>query len=256
MSIQHEIAPDAFGRDADGTPIPGRVRRSDRATRISLRVRPDGVELIVPARAAISGGLAFLQAKRAWIERTWARMRTRERAVPDPGPARYENGATFLHRGRALRLDVREDDVRRPRVEARDDLVVTVPRGLSEAGRQRTVSVTVRAWAWARLLEEATRLAGELATRLGWNVSAVRLTRARSRWGSCSALGVIRVNVALAAAPPDLLEYLVAHEVAHLRCRGHGPRFYATLARILPDWAERRARLREFERSNPGLPGA
>ena len=76
----------------------------------------------------------------------------------------------------------------------------------------------------------------------------IRLTRARTRWGSCSATGVIRVNVALAAAPPDLLEYLVAHEVAHLRWRGHGPRFYATLARLLPDFQERRTRLRAFKK--------
>jgi predicted metal-dependent hydrolase len=130
---------------------------------------------------------------------------------------------------------------------------VSVPRGLTDLGRERAVAVAVRAWAWAGLLAEARRHAEELAARLGMPVTDVRLTRARSRWGSCSSTGVIRINVALAAAPPDLLEYLVAHEVAHLRWRGHGPRFYAALTRLLPDWQDRRARLRIFEREHPDL---
>ena len=134
--------------------------------------------------------------------------------------------------------------------------MVTVPRGLTEAGRDRTVAVAVRAWAWKGLMEESRRLANALAARMDRRVADVLPTRARTRWGSCSANGVIRVNVALAAAPPDLLEYLVAHEVAHLRWRGHGPRFYAALQGLLPDWKERRRRLREFEKAHPELLGA
>ena len=248
----------AFGRAADGTPIPGRVRRSTRARRVSLIVRADRVDLVVPAGAALDGprgAWAFLRAKQAWVSRAWerARDRLREREEARPPRTRFEDGATVLHRGEHLPLTIREDDILRPCVEARGGLLVTVPRGLTGAGRERSVALAVRGWALSGLLSESRRLAVDLAARLGLTVAAVCLSRARSRLGSCSARGVIRVNVVLAAAPLNLLEYLVAHEVAHLRCRGHGPRFYATLARLMPDWEERRRRLRAFEKEHPYL---
>jgi predicted metal-dependent hydrolase len=270
---------DTFGTAADGQPIPGGIRRSARARRVSVIVHADRVELVVPEGAALTGprgALTFLESKREWIRQTWERVRKKAQAreaAPSPAP-RFEHGSTVLHRGKHLRLSVLETDVRRPRVAEMAEmgtdtvfcgaqktvsvpisagLVVSVPRGLTDVGRERSVAVAVRAWAWAGLLNEARRHAEELSARMGLPVTDVRLTRARSRWGSCSSTGVIRVNVALAAAPPDLLEYLVAHEVAHLRWRGHGPRFYAALERLLPDWQDRRARLRTFEREHPHL---
>lgn len=249
---------DAFGQAADGTPIPGRVRRSTRARRISINVRADRVELVVPVRAPLDGpqgAWAFLRMKRAWIVRAWERAqeRLREREEARPPPTRFVDGATVLHRGEHLPLVIREDDIPRPRVEVRDGLLVSVPRGLTDEGRERTVALAVRAWAQGELLAESRRLAKDLAGRLGMTVADVRLSRARTRWGSCNAKGVIRVNAALAATPLDILEYLVAHEVAHLRWRNHGPRFYAALARLIPDWAERRHRLRAFENKHPFL---
>ena len=249
---------DLFGRTTDGTPIPGRVRRSTRAHRISIIVHADRVDLVVPARAPLSGpsgALAFLQTNQAWVTRAWERARNRRRVREEarPPPLRYEDGSTVLVLGQQMSLAIREGDVTRPQVEVRDGLLVTVPLGLADAERQGIVSVAVRTWAWTGLLAESRRLGADMAARLGLTVADVCLSRDRSRWGSCNARGVIRVNGALASAPPDLLEYLVAHEVAHLRCRGHGPRFYATLARLVPDWEERRRRLRAFEKEHPFL---
>lgn len=249
---------EAFGHTADGTPIPGRMRRSSRARRISINVRADRVELVVPVRAPLDGprgAWAFLKSKRAWVVQTWerARDRQREREEARPPPIRYVDGASILHRGEYLALVIRKDDIRKPRVETRDGILVSVPHGLSDEGRERKVALAVRSWAQSELLSEARRLAEDMASRLGLKATDVRLSRARTRWGSCNAKGVIRINVALSAAPPDILEYLVAHEVAHLRCRNHGPRFYTTLARLMPDWEERRRRLRAFEKEHPFL---
>ncbi len=67
----------------------------------------------------------------------------------------------------------------------------------------------------------------------------------KSRWGSCQpATGRICINVRLALYPPECLEYVVVHELCHLLERGHGPKFHALMDRFMPDWKERRARLR------------
>lgn len=74
----------------------------------------------------------------------------------------------------------------------------------------------------------------------------LRVRVMRTRWGSLSPSGGICLNAALLHAPRACLDYVIFHELAHLRARGHGPRFYAELARYVPDWRERRRELHAF----------
>ena len=82
------------------------------------------------------------------------------------------------------------------------------------------------------------------APQLGVDVPSVGLSAARSRWGSCSAQGRILVNWRLVQAPPAFAEYVVAHEVAHLVHMNHSAAFWRTVGALVPDWRERRVRLR------------
>jgi predicted metal-dependent hydrolase len=70
----------------------------------------------------------------------------------------------------------------------------------------------------------------------------------RSRWGSCSADGTLRFNWRIVMAEEDLIDYLVVHELLHMRIRSHSPRYRAALARFMPDYRERELRLNEFGR--------
>lgn len=80
---------------------------------------------------------------------------------------------------------------------------------------------------------------------LGVKAGPLACRNMTSRWGSCQpATGRICINVRLALYPPECLEYVVVHELCHLRERGHGPQFKALMDAVLPDWRERRAKLR------------
>ncbi|MDM7457152.1 MAG: M48 family metallopeptidase [Tepidimonas sp.] len=76
--------------------------------------------------------------------------------------------------------------------------------------------------------------------------AALRLSSARTRWGSASARGTVSLNWRLVCLPVELLDYVVVHELAHLREMHHGPAFWAVVAAVLPDYAERRAALRRY----------
>ena len=249
--------PDPFGRTQDGQVVPGRIRRSRRARRVSLVVHPDRVELVVPVGVPLDGprgAMAFLRARRDWVIRTWQRVRSRIDA--SPGPAVPVDGGLLLVEGLPWRLAIRPDDVATVTVEpaaAAAVVHVSVPRDLPEASCPQAVARALDAWRAACCLARARPLAVRFAARLGLTVADVRASRDRSRWGSCLASGILKVHLRLAAAPPELLEYIVAHEVAHLRWRGHGPRFYRTLAGLLPDWEARRRQLRAFEKAHPDL---
>ena len=102
-----------------------------------------------------------------------------------------------------------------------------------------------RALAWYRGRIE------EYCHRLGLPVPAVRLSNARTRWGSCSSRSGIRLHWRLVHLSPALIDYVVAHEVAHLVEMNHSPRFWAVVERLYPDWREARAALRRAAATLP-----
>lgn len=88
-------------------------------------------------------------------------------------------------------------------------------------------------------------LVTQWAQRMGVRPAAVTVTSARTRFGSCSAKGRVCFSLYLMAYPPEAIEYVVVHELAHLTHHDHSPAFYAEVARYLPDWQARRALLKE-----------
>lgn len=89
------------------------------------------------------------------------------------------------------------------------------------------------------------------AARMGLQPAGVRITDAARRWGSCSARGRLCFSCRVMLLPAELREYIVVHELAHLRQMNHSPAFYAEVARWLPDCRARIAALRAFERAHP-----
>ena len=120
----------------------------------------------------------------------------------------------------------------RRRLEARAELV-------APAGPKRDVrelrEITLR---------EGRRLLDEEAARLGVRYTRLSVRDARTRWGSCGADGRIMLSLRLALAPPEVLRYVVIHELCHLRWRGHGPRFWALVEQQMPEFEEHRRWLR------------
>lgn len=97
-----------------------------------------------------------------------------------------------------------------------------------------------------------TRLA-HYARQLGVAVPNLALTSARTRWGSCSSQGDIRLNWRLGHFPLPIIDYVVAHELAHLKEMNHSPRFWAVVERLCPEWRQRRQELRQLARQIPIL---
>lgn len=99
---------------------------------------------------------------------------------------------------------------------------------------------------WRAVVEACVpALVAEWEPIVGVRAGKLAYRNMRSRWGSCQpSTGRICINVRLALYPPECLEYVVVHELCHMLVRGHGPKFHALLDRFMPDWRERRAKLR------------
>jgi predicted metal-dependent hydrolase len=209
-------------------PVEVHLKRSSRARRFSLRVsRLDGkVTLSIPLRAREGEALAFLQGHESWLRETLSAMPAS--ALQPIGP-----GTVISVEGRALTLTPATG--RGVRVE--EDMLL-VP------GNPATMGARVAAWlkvlARDRLAAASTRYAG----LVGRQYATLAIRDTRSRWGSCSPDGRLMYSWRLIMAPPAVLDYVAAHEVAHLVELNHSAAYWRVVTTICPDWKLHRAWLR------------
>lgn len=207
---------DILTLDIGAATIPLRLRRSARARRLALRL--DGHEgdvvLVLPPGVTVAAGLRFAEDNAVWLANRLATLPPR---VP------FADGARVPFLG--------EMHVIRHRPESRG----TVWRAdgvLHVAGGGEHLARRLRDWLKAearRTLADRTR--GKAAT-LGRSIARVSVRETRSRWGSCSTKGNLSFCWRLILAPEPVLDYVVAHEVAHLAEMNHGPRFWQQVARL------------------------
>jgi predicted metal-dependent hydrolase len=212
-----------------GIGAPVSIRISERARRVGLRVDPTEhrVELVLPRGVSERAGLRFLAAKRAWVT---ARLEALPQRVP------FVEGALVPLLGVPHRI-CRELDHAVPAVRIVDGEIRV-------RGDPAHLARRVRDHLAAAARAELARRARQLAARIGRNVARVNVRDTRSRWGSCSGQNNLSFSWRLILAPEPVLEYVVAHEVAHLAEMNHGPRFWALVESLTPGSAGPRAWLK------------
>lgn len=209
-----------------GGDIPVLLRRSARARRMTLRVtRSEGqVVLTLPLRASLSEGRAFAESRADWLRRVRADLPQAQIVAPD---------ALLPVEGRLLRITPAA--LRVPRIEGAALMVPEArPTGAS-------VAAFLKHLAHARLVPASDRH----AARLGRGFRSISLRDTRSRWGSCTQDGRLMFSWRLAMAPPEVLDYVAAHEVAHLAHMDHSPAFWTATGRLVPEWRQHRTWLRQ-----------
>ncbi len=206
-------------------PIDVTLRHSTRAKRLSLRVsRLDGrVTLTLPQRTPAHEGVSFLQSKEDWLRGHLADLRP---------VARVQLDHEVLFRGELFKVTAGQ---RARAVIGTDAIQVSTKK---PAGPQ--VKAMFRHLARDALAEASDRY----AQALGRTYERLSIRDTRSRWGSCSSQGTLMYSWRLIMAPPAVLDYVAAHEVAHLVEMNHQPEFWDVVASICPDYAVHRAWLR------------
>lgn len=220
--------------------VPVYERRSTRAKYLQLVLRAQGIEVVLPSRLSSQDPqvLAYLQAQRPWMLKTWARFQKAQESHSISWPIDYLGAHRLPWAGSWRELTQRVVVGRGPpRLgwETSERLVLVRPE-MTEAALRRWVLT----WYAEQTLAHVRERVGVLAPQLGLRPRTLRVRGLKSRWGSCSPSGDIEINWWLRIAPTEVLDYVIAHEMAHLRYRGHGPRFWAQVRAL--GVAERPAR--------------
>jgi predicted metal-dependent hydrolase len=218
---------DLWGAQQAPADVAMHIRESPRARRLSVRVFRNGrVEVIVPRRTSPRLVEQFLVQHRQWID---AKREVAARHAPpqEPFPPSH---IQFALTGAAWRLHLGGGSVR-PRLAASTSLLSV--RGSPTPDALRTL---LRRWLLEAARAALVPLVAPLAETMAVRFNAVHVRRQRTRWGSCSTRGVISLNACLVFQPPEVVRYLLVHELAHTTHMNHSRRFWALVERHEPQW--------------------
>ena len=216
------------------------VRRSKQRVKrsIAIHVEPDGrVVVDAPLQAAAPDIRLAVTRRLAWIHRRIVEIENRQRVLT---PREYVSGETVIYLGRRYRLKVvNSQGANQVRLRG-GYLAVAVSDRSPETVRQE-----LEEWFQARAKEFLPRRLAMMSARLNWvkQIPPLSIRRMSRQWGSCSPQGRIALNVDLVRVPRECIDYVLLHELTHLREHNHGPAFYRVLDRHLPDWKRTKARL-------------
>ncbi len=224
------------------TEIPYRIRRSGKRTTVAVTVAPgEGVVLVAPTDAPRGRLDRVVHEKAPWIIN---RLRHVAEVEGEETTKEFVSGETFLYLGRSYRLKVEPSTNPQPTKLERGWLRVHVPDGATDEQRSAHVRAALQAWYIERAHARIPERVEHLSRKFGLVPKSVLVRSQSKRWGSCDAHGNLRFNWRIMQAPMQLVDYVVAHELAHLRHQDHTKAYWRLLGTIMPDYEKRRATLR------------
>jgi len=217
-------------------------RNSGLATRVRIHVLPNGeVEIEAPENESISSIKVAAQKKARWIFRQRTKALSNQKYAT---PREFVSGETHFYLGRRYKLVVQEKVGTPSSVKlSRGRIEVTLPVADPAAVKRR-----LGAWYSERASAYLGAKLQEVVARISWvkGEPPFKLMRMQAQWGSCSPEGVIYLNPALVRVPRHCIEYVIVHELCHLREHNHSKRFYHLLDRSVPRWRSTKCELDEL----------
>ncbi|MDO8567860.1 MAG: SprT family zinc-dependent metalloprotease [Dehalococcoidales bacterium] len=223
----------------DGCVVAYRLRRSARARYLRLEIRPEYLSVVIPRGCGVQSGLDFMKARQGWILRHVAAMR---QVKPRPVATEISSGDEIPYLGERLKV------VTRP-AGCRTGYVRLEKGGLtaSLADNGQKLDSLLEQWYRAQAARVITEKVGKWSGQLKVKCNLITIRSQRTRWGSCSFHGNLSFNWKLLMAPEAVVDYVVIHELAHLKRWNHSGRFWNLVAMHCPEWRVMKTWLRTNE---------
>ena len=210
---------------------------------IGMSVGADGLEVRAPRWATVASVEAVLYEKSAWILRKLQESQERQKQMRHT-VIEWRDGASlpFLGEQWLVRLDPEHQS---PQASYQETSPKCLPIALSIHAQPGQIRDAVQAWLMQQAKLNFTQRLDHFAPQLGVQWKRLSLSNASSRWGTASADGSIRLNWRLIHFKQDVIDYVVVHELSHLRVMNHSPQFWETVGSLVPDYQQRRHALNE-----------
>lgn len=220
------------------------LKRSAKRRSIGLQINGQGLTVSMPLRASEKWLHSVLQEKAGWVVDKLDNWQDTRVAAP-----KWEDGETILFRGESFILRIVSGLQRAQPQLSTSELIIPV----YDTNNRRAVLGKILRWYKREAEQVFAECIEHFAPLMNLHPKQVKLTAARTQWGSCTVQGVVRLNWQLVTMPLQLIDYVVVHELAHLQEMNHSPAFWRVVETACPDYRELRKELREWSPAMPEI---
>ncbi|MGA2762977.1 MAG: SprT family zinc-dependent metalloprotease [Spirochaetia bacterium] len=220
--------------------IPYSITYSLKAKRKRIVIAPSGIRVVLPQGSAEEEGIELIESKKKTVFTLRARVLQQEKRFKDQIDIQYVSGARIPFLGREIPLLVSQEKRKRSRLEYDGTLVVRVQAGLASQDVRKEVKRRVEGWIKEQMREEALQVIAVLGKKIGILPKGLRIKGQKRVWGSCGRNHVINLNWRLSLFRREVFEYVIAHEMCHLRHMNHSKDYWKLVASIVPEYEKYR----------------
>jgi predicted metal-dependent hydrolase len=229
---------------APDLPFSYSIRRSQRAVKVRIVVKPGKVEVVAPTKAGESNIHRFVQAQHQWIIQALAKMavKTQHEIL---APPRYEQGSDIPYQGQLFKMTIQSSKLKRIKIEFFNEFIAHVPETMPVDEQSEKIRSSLINWMKKQAKTQTERLVTKHANKNRLYPRTISIKTQKSRWGSCGIHHDIHINWLLLLAPIEVLEYVVVHELCHIRVKNHSSQFWTLVAEHFPDYQQQRKWLKK-----------
>ena len=220
------------------------IRRSTRTKNVRLVVTFNKVEVVAPLQVSESRILRFVQSKQDWVLAALAKIAIKNQAAEIP-PLIFTDGVAIPYQGYNYLLSLQTTNLKRIKITFDKQFIAHIPQTLSAEEQPNALKNALIVWIKKQAKQQVEEIIKQHSPRYGLLPRSLTIKRQKSRWGSCGIHDDIHINWLLMSAPPSVLEYVVVHELCHLKVRNHSSDFWNLVAQHLPDYQKQRQWLKK-----------
>lgn len=222
------------------------VERTKRKRTVAIEVLDNTVRVIVPKHLSDDQVQAIIDKRSGWIQRQLQFHAAQEPVLPKS----YTNGEIFTYLGRQYRIKILpQSQAIKAEVKLKCGcLQIAVPADICADKLSSLVRLALVQWYEQRAFQYLCKKTEKYGLLLGVKANSIKVADYKSRWGSCSSKATITYSWRIIIAPPEIVDYLVVHELCHILRHDHSPRYWRYVEFILPDYYERRMWLKKHGR--------
>lgn len=226
-----------------------RIRRSQRASKARIVVKPGLVEIVAPFGIPEQRLHKFVHDKQQWINNALKKMTVASPEQNSFVPVEFISGAYLSYQGKPYVITVKPTPLKRVKIEFNAGFVISLPNSVPVTEQTEPIKQALIRWYKQQTKSAVEKFVQDHAPKNNLNPRSITIKTQKSRWGSCGIHNDISINWLLLLAPPEVLEYVVVHELCHIQVKNHSSQFWAVVAAHLPDYQIRRGWLKKHGRT-------
>ena len=212
------------------------VRVSCKAKRKRVEITPDRIEVVIPRGTPPEAITDFLEEKKNNIYYSFLKIEKKLNNIKNHEPIHYVSGAKVLYRGRMEFLHVKKSNINGVTVNYRSGFHILYPDTTSESERDGVIKESLKEWMKKKMKEDVTFLVTSYGDKLGLHPEGIRIKEQKHLWASCGKNRIININWQIIRFPEQILEYVVVHELCHLKYRNHSKDFWVLVGSVIPEY--------------------